>query len=1184
MIRDYIRCFNASCSACRHLLLQQRGGKDLAHDLRQLVEVHADERLAGGHGVRDDARLIPQAADEDDVCLDARRLANEGGIERPGRDAVAGEVGVAQHDHDRLVAVLARQLVHRALGRGERVVAAPAELRVRVHHLERLEAALGVARGRVLADEGYRDRLAAVAHHVVPDLALEAVERLHHHRGRLELPVEPTVVPVEAVHRAGHVDQQPEPLRLLLWRARLRLLLGPLLVDRPLARQALDQLGVVELAGRPVPLPLALAGPRLQRLERDAQLLHLPPDRLRVLLVHAVLVRAHADLAQLLLERAPVHLARRPLHLLRHAVLLRVRQLVHLVARVEPVRAPLAAQASRVAPASAAGPRIAAHVRLVVRVDAAVLRPGHLLAARAAHGQLQLALAAQGGHRLDALRVRAHRQTVLEQHRRHLVERLRRVAIVVEHVADQLRQRIVGEPLQVAHDRDHLARRVRIVQRAGVRHVAQLGERVHQLADGGGRHPRPVLPQQELLRLGRRIVHGVAGEQIAQGGEEIVAQKREAGPVREHDQPKVRMRRYEAGRGLHRRDRAGRANFAPVGQQHLAGLDERLEDAGDVDGRLVRLVHHQHVARPDRLHQRRVLVLDAPVAHRRLQRQRLDRRVAVQLDVLARPVHQLQQPVDDLVLAHALVAHQQQVLAEQEVLQQALHQPQVLRHVVEHDVRHLADGLGAVAGHTGAADAHRLVRQLHRHRLAIHCVARAPTVLQAAAHCRLEHAARHARHELAHEGGVHELGGRLPTGAAVLLQATRDPQQLARGKVAGERLLHVVGRGAQMVGELQDLLHRTVERAVQCVQHAPLLAFAQAAHLVEQKEAERFGADPRAARCGRARAAYPALVRLGQGNDAEARVDAQQPAGRQIDAGLLGRAQPIEALVRHQPPAVVQLQLAIVHQPVEEGQRAVVQPVHAVEYDRVPVQGGQQQRRVLPHGVPVEARRALLQQIARRHVLVEHHRFHALPTERGAQLLGQDRLAAALRPNQAHVAHRHRLQQVRQQAALVARGHVRLAFGRAGARLALREPKVDRRAVVRPAQLYLELALVRRGHADGAEFTARCHHLPADGERLHQAVHKRNALLLQERLVWIEPAEQLRLGQLTVVAQQQPGVAQVIDGKVGQRRRRRLDAEPERHQLREHLRAARAVRERFRLGQHLDVRQVGDVARLKAGP
>jgi hypothetical protein len=39
----------------------------------------------------------------------------------------------------------------------------------------------------------------------------------------------------------------------------------------------------------------------------------------------------------------------------------------------------------------------------------------------------------------------------------------------------------------------------------------------------------------------------------------------------------------------------------------------------------------------------------------------------VQLDVLARAVHELQQPVDNLVLADALVANQKQVLAKRKV-------------------------------------------------------------------------------------------------------------------------------------------------------------------------------------------------------------------------------------------------------------------------------------------------------------------------------------------------------------------------------------------------------------------------------------------------------------------------------------------------------------------------------------
>uniref|UniRef100_A0A182UUB4 Uncharacterized protein n=1 Tax=Anopheles merus TaxID=30066 RepID=A0A182UUB4_ANOME len=639
---------------------------------------------------------------------------------------------------------------------------------------------------------------------------------------------------------------------------------------------------------------------------------------------------------------------------------------------------------------------------------------------------LQLALAAHRRKRLAARGVLADRQPVAQQHRRHLVERFRRVPVVVEHVANDLGERVGREALQVAHDRDDLARRVRIVELAGVRHLAQLGERVHQPADRRDRHGRPVLLQQVALRLGQRIVDRVAREQIAQRGKEIVPEEGKAGPVRQHDHAEVGMAAVAAVAAVAAAAaslRTGRANLAPVGQQHLAVLDERLQYAGDVDGRLVRLVHHQHVPVPDRLHQRRVLVRDPAVPHRRLQRQRLDGGVAVQLDVLARPPHQLQQPVDDLVLADALVAHQQQMLAEQEVLQQPLHQPQVLRHVVEHNVRDLADRVGAVPRYARAPNPHQLVRLLHRDRGgSVELTGRHSAVaVQVAAHRRIEHRARQARHELAQKGGVQYVGRcagpilLLP----VLVQPAGDAQQLPGGQIAGERLLHRIVRGAQVVRDAQDLLHRFADRAVQRVEHVALLALAQPAHLVKQEEGERLRPDPGGA--GRpVRTRRPTLGRLGQRDDAEAGMDAQQ-AGRPQILPRLRCLQPIVPVVCQQPPAIVQLQLAIVHQAVQCAERAVVQPVHAVQHDCVPGEGGQEQWRVLPHRVPVQAGRALLQQVARRHVLVQDHRLQVLVVQQPAQLLGQYRFAATLRAHETHVTDGHRLHQLGQQAGLVRR-------------------------------------------------------------------------------------------------------------------------------------------------------------------
>ena len=55
----------------------------------------------------------------------------------------------------------------------------------------------------------------------------------------------------------------------------------------------------------------------------------------------------------------------------------------------------------------------------------------------------------------------------------------------------------------------------------------------------------------------------------------------------------------------------------------------------------------------------------------------------VELDVFSGSVEQLQESVNDLVLAHTLVANQQQVLSQCEVLHHVLHHTQVLNTQVE---------------------------------------------------------------------------------------------------------------------------------------------------------------------------------------------------------------------------------------------------------------------------------------------------------------------------------------------------------------------------------------------------------------------------------------------------------------------------------------------------------------------
>ena len=61
-----------------------------------------------------------------------------------------------------------------------------------------------------------------------------------------------------------------------------------------------------------------------------------------------------------------------------------------------------------------------------------------------------------------------------------------------------------------------------------------------------------------------------------------------------------------------------------VGEVHLTGLDEGLEDAGDVRWSLVRLINNEDVSELDGTDKRRVLIHDDAILDGRLERQSLE--------------------------------------------------------------------------------------------------------------------------------------------------------------------------------------------------------------------------------------------------------------------------------------------------------------------------------------------------------------------------------------------------------------------------------------------------------------------------------------------------------------------------------------------------------------------------------
>lgn len=79
--------------------------------------------------------LIAEGTDEDGEGVDLRIGRQDSG-EVLGRDAVALQVGVAQHHHKVLVGLFSCQLLDAGVGTLQRVVAAHAELSVGVHSLQ----------------------------------------------------------------------------------------------------------------------------------------------------------------------------------------------------------------------------------------------------------------------------------------------------------------------------------------------------------------------------------------------------------------------------------------------------------------------------------------------------------------------------------------------------------------------------------------------------------------------------------------------------------------------------------------------------------------------------------------------------------------------------------------------------------------------------------------------------------------------------------------------------------------------------------------------------------------------------------------------------------------------------------------------------------------------------------------
>mmetsp|Transcript_111005 Transcript_111005/g.318986 ORF Transcript_111005/g.318986 Transcript_111005/m.318986 type:complete len:476 (+) Transcript_111005:380-1807(+) len=294
----------------------------------------------------------------------------------------------------------------------------------------------------------------------------------------------------------------------------------------------------------------------------------------------------------------------------------------------------------------------------------------------------------------------------------HIVELPPQVGIEIEpkDVFHNFGNRVLREVLQMSHDIDDLARRVWVRDQAFVGHVPKLREGCREALHECRRHIRAVAPQQRDLRGQVGVADGMHSENVAHLPEKVVAEEGESRAVRQGDHPEVRVDRGDQAALLRRERLRVEAvlpsvhETPPIGELHLAVLEEALQHADDLGWCLVELVHDQDPSALEGADKGRIFVLEHATFERRQQCQRLHSRVAVQLHILPLEPEELQKPVGELVLTHTLVADEQQVLPEHICPKHRLQQPGVHRHIEEDDVRHQGSMLRPAKRASGLAD------------------------------------------------------------------------------------------------------------------------------------------------------------------------------------------------------------------------------------------------------------------------------------------------------------------------------------------------------------------------------------------------------------------------------------------------------------------------------------------------
>lgn len=115
----------------------------------------------------------------------------------------------------------------------------------------------------------------------------------------------------------------------------------------------------------------------------------------------------------------------------------------------------------------------------------------------------------------------------------------------------------------------------------------------------------------------------------------------------------------------------------------------------------------------------------------------------------------------------------------------------------------------------------------------------------------------------------------------------------------------------------------------------------------------------------------------------ECRMNALQTLGGQLFNRLSISKHIIVLVMSHKPCPVVQLHLSIVHQSVQNGDRAAVDAMHTVQDGNVAVAGSSHERRIAPNCVAVNFGSSLLNEITGSHVLVKYHWFDVLTQTTG---------------------------------------------------------------------------------------------------------------------------------------------------------------------------------------------------------